>query len=437
MGMNASVTATTVRINKGNQAGALKSLQSGCISHPAVSGYIVDGQEFSQTPFLARAFELLHMECEVDGHDLVRIGFAGGKNDISDHIWPLIEKFVEPSSTVSTLFETGEVETVRLGVQGDDQYAESAHSDVSDDADEFLGEMAGRKITDAELDAIMDSEGGIEFVDYNRSTPLLVACENYRWAVQGLAQAEAEGEDDVEVLEEAADRLGIHVHNLEIILRRGPDMTARDKDGCDALGFAAQSRSVEFVDRLLSHGAQVSTSTFVNAVEGLSVAVFKRIAENNAHLADRDLLVHACAAASYEPEKMDMVRRLVEDFGCDVNSKAADPIWTMEGRVGRQGTPLMAAALTDDVAALAYLLSAGADVQALDGYHNTALHYCSGQTWVGGNGMQCWFARDENPRVIDILLAHGADALARNAAGRTPADLARSQREQDASGNED
>ena len=60
-----------------------------------------------------------------------------------------------------------------------------------------------------------------------------------------------------------------------------------------------------------------------------------------------------------------------------------------------------------------------------------------GQTWVGGNGMQCWFARDENPQVIDILLAHGADALARNAAGRTPADLARSQREQDASGDGD
>ena len=84
-----------------------------------------------------------------------------------------------------------------------------------------------------------------------------------------------------------------------------------------------------------------------------------------------------------------------------------------------------------------YLLSAGADVQALDGYHNTALHYCNGQMWVGGNGMQCWFARDENPQVIDILLSHGADAQARNAAGRTPADLARSQREQDASGNED
>lgn len=435
MGVNTSVTTTTVRINEGHQAAALKSLQSGCTAHPAVSGYIVDEHEFSQTPFLARAFELLHMECEMDGRDLVRIGFAGGKNDMSHHIWPLIEEFVEQGSAVSTLFETGEVETVRLGEQGDGPYAESTHGDVSEEADEFLGEMAGRKITDAELDAIMDSEGGIEFVDYNRSTPLLVACENYRWAVQGHADAMAE--DDAEVLEEAAERLGIHAHNLEIVLRRNPDMTARNKDGCDALGFAAQSRNVEFVDRLLSHGAQVSTSTFVNAVEGLSVAVFKKIAENNAHLADKDLLVHACAAASYEPEKMDMVRHLVEDFGCDVNSRAAEPIWVMEGRVGRQGTPLMAAALTDDVAALEYLLSAGADVQALDGYHNTALHYCSGQTWVGGNGMQCWFARDENPQVIDILLAHGADALARNAAGRTPADLARSQREQDASGNED
>ncbi len=123
MGVNASVTATTVRINEGNQAAALKSLQSGCTAHPAVSGYIVDEHEFSQTPFLARAFELLHMECEMDGRDLVRIGFAGGKNDMSHHIWPFIEKFVEQGSAVSTLFETGDVETVRLGEQGDDEYA--------------------------------------------------------------------------------------------------------------------------------------------------------------------------------------------------------------------------------------------------------------------------------------------------------------------------
>jgi len=424
MGVNTSVTATTVRINEANQAAALKRLQSGCSAHSVVSGYIVDEQEFMQTPFLARALELLHMECELDGRDLVHIGFAGGKNDMSHHIWPLIEEFVEQGSAVSTLFETGEVETVRLGEQGDDQYAESAHTDVSEAADEFLGEMAGRKITDTELDAIMDSEGGIEFVDYNRSTPLLVACENYRWAVQ--RHAEAMVEDDAEVLEEAADRLGIHAHNLEIVLRRDPDMTARDKNGCDALGFAAQSRNVEFVDRLLSHGAQVSTSTSVDAVEGLSVAVFKRIAGNNAHLANKDLLIHACAAASYEPEKMDMVRYLVEDFGCDVNSKAAEPIWTMEGRVGRHGTPLMAAALTDDVAAVESLLRAGANVHATDNYQNTALHYCSGQTWVGGNGIQSWFARDENPQVIAMLLEHGADPLARNAAGRTAADLARS-----------
>ncbi|MES2951784.1 MAG: ankyrin repeat domain-containing protein [Pseudomonadota bacterium] len=425
MGMNTSVTVTTVRINEGNQSAALKSLQSGCIAHPAVSGYIVDEQEFMQTPFLARALELLHLECEVDGRDLVRIGFAGGKNDMSHDIWPFIEEFVEQGSAVSTLFETGEVETVRFGEEGDGENAEGGHGDVSEEADDFLGEMARRKITDAELDAIMDREGGIDFVDYNRSTPLLVACENYRWSVQGHADAMAE--DDVEVLEEAAERLGIHAHNLEIVLRRDPDLTARDKNGCDALGFAAQSRNVEFVDKLLSHGAQVSASTFIDAVNGLSLAVFRKIAENHAQPVDSDLLVHACAAASYEPEKMDMIRHLVEDFGCDVNSRAAaGPIWVMEGRVGRQGTPLMAAALTDDVAAVEYLLSAGADVHALDCYHNTALHYCSGQTWVGGNGMQSWFARDENPQVIEMLLEHGADALARNAAGRTPADLAQS-----------
>lgn len=39
------------------------------------------------------------------------------------------------------------------------------------------------------------------------------------------------------------------------------------------------------------------------------------------------------------------------------------------------------------------------------------------------------------PQVIETLLEHGADTLARNAAGSTPADLARSRQEPDVSEN--
>ncbi len=227
----------------------------------------------------------------------------------------------------------------------------------------------------------------------------------------------------------------MHAFNLHAVLRRKPDMTARARDGSDALGFAAASGNTDFVDLLLSHGAQVNADTFGAAVNSLAIDVVRRLAGHHAHLAGPNLLLFACNSSSDKPHKLEMVQYLVEHLHCNVNARAGRSLWSLQGRVRRQGTPLMAAALTDDLAVVGYLLSAGAEVNAVDVYGNTALHYCSGQTWIAGDTDAMWFAGEENPQVIELLRQYGADDGARNIAGITPVDLFASSRKEDVSGD--
>ncbi|RYF24276.1 MAG: ankyrin repeat domain-containing protein, partial [Comamonadaceae bacterium] len=301
--------------------------------------------------------------------------------------------------------------------------------------------MKRERVSEGQLDALIQSEGTVDFRDSDGCTPLLTACESYRWALENLFYATQDDEDDDEEddegddeqsreeakaqeLAEAQEELAMHAFNLQAVLRRQPNMAARARDGSDALSFAAASGNAEFVDLLLSHGAQVNADTFGAAVNSLAIDAVRKLAEQHAHLAGPNLLLFACNSTSDKPYKLEMVQYLVEHLHADVNARAARSLWCLQGRVRRQGTPLMAAALTDDLPVAEYLLSAGADVHAVDVYGNTALHYCSGATWIAGDTDAVWFAGEDNPQVVALLRQHGADDAARNAAGRTPADLA-------------
>ncbi|MGE6340513.1 ankyrin repeat domain-containing protein, partial [Acidovorax sp. NPDC077664] len=307
--------------------------------------------------------------------------------------------------------------------------------------DRFMSQMKRERLNEEELDALIASEGTVDFRDSDGCTPLITACESYRWAIEnhfyatqeddseeddedGERSAEDRAQERAQDLAEAEEELAMHMFNLQAVLRRHPDVAARARDGSDAMGYAAASGSAEFIDLLLSHGAQVNAGTFAAAVEGLAIDVVRTLADRHAHLAAPNLVLVACTSSSDRPHKLEMVKYLVEHLHGDVNARTNLSMWSMQGRVRRQGTPLMAAALTDDLAVMGYLLSAGADVHAVDVYGNTALHYCSGQTWIAGDTDAMWFAGEENAQVVELLRQHGADDNARNAAGRTPADLA-------------
>lgn len=395
-----------------------------------IADYLQNPEEFASTRYLARAFELLGTKCDVDGGDLVLVPFASSESvDLSAYYWDFIETLAH-EETPGSLSEGSKLAMIEAGEDVDDE--QDARHHASEAADDFISEMGDRQITLAELDAVIASEGSVDFCDYNGDTPLLAASTSYRWAISARADAQMDGdtdgdEDDPEEEAYAEQEWERNVHNLHTVLQRRPDMGARNRDGSDALGLAAESGSVEFVDLLMAHGATVNAGALQGAVRSLSLDMVRKLAQHHAHLAGPDLLVRACSAHSILPGKLEMVRYLLEELGCDVNARATRTAYEGKGRVGRLGTALMAAALADDLAVIQYLLSAGADLHSVDAYGNTALHYCSGQTWVSDGG-PLWFALDDNPKVIDLLRSHGADDGARNVAGRTPADLLASRR---------
>lgn len=430
------VAPGTCRIRHAHQAAALERLQRGIPEHLEVSGYLQNPEEFASTGYLARAFELLGTECELDGSDLLFRALSNDERDLSHSFWHLIEEFVEQEGAGTT----------SLSAEGD---GEEGEEDEQDDEqryrfDSFTSRMKRERMSEDALDALIQSEGTVDFRDSDGCTPLLTACESYRWALENHFYAtqeddsdeededeESSEEDRAQEIAEAQEELAMHAFNLQAVLRRRPDMAARARDGSDALSFAAASGSADFVDLLLSHGAQVNADTFGGAVNSLAIDVVRKLAEHHAHLAGPNLLLFACNSSSDKPHKLEMVQYLVEHLHCNVNARAGRSLWSLQGRVRLQGTPLMAAALTDDLAVVGYLLSAGAEVNAVDVYGNTALHYCSGQTWIAGDTDAMWFAGEDNPQVMELLRQHGADDGARNIAGVTPADLFESSRPQE------
>lgn len=429
------VAPGTCRIRQAHQAAALERLQRGIPEHLKASGYLQNPEEFASTRYLARALELLGTECESDGSDLVFRALANDERDLSQSFLYLIDDWVEREGA---------------GVKLQSAHPEDGEDEEDEEQryrfDSFMSRIKRERLSEDELDALIKSEGTVDFRDSDGCTPLLTACESYRWALENLFYAaqeddseeeeddeESSEEDRARELAEAHDELAMHAFNLHAVLRRRPNMAVRAKDGSDALSFAAASGNADFVDLLLSHGAQVNADTFGAAVNSLAIGAVRKLAEHHADLAGPNLLLFACNSSSDKPHKLEMVQYLVEHLHCNVNARAGRPLWSLQGRVRRQGTPLMAAALTDDLAVVGYLLSAGAEVNAVDVYGNTALHYCSGQTWIAGDADAMWFAGEENLQVIKMLRQHGADDCVQNIAGMTPADLFASSRSHDMS----
>jgi ankyrin repeat protein len=188
---------------------------------------------------------------------------------------------------------------------------------------------------------------------------------------------------------------------VERLLGKGANPHARDRvvTSLDALELAARRGSVPMVKSLLARGADCRSS------EALLIAAI------NGHLEVARVLLAAGAPADATDGEQKALSRVMEDChmpmvellleaGADVNG-AADP--------GLGYPPLVYAAEEGQIACVRRMLEAGADLEHRDRLGFTAL----AQAVV-----------KDRREIVKLLLARGADPLAPNRAGHTPAFIA-------------
>ncbi|MFB9269576.1 ankyrin repeat domain-containing protein [Bradyrhizobium erythrophlei] len=218
---------------------------------------------------------------------------------------------------------------------------------------------------------------------------------------------------------DARDRLGArplsqaarsgHLEMVDLLLSRGAPVDARNLDGATALYFAADRGHVAIVQRLLDRGADVNL-TGRSGASPVAAASY----------AGRDMVVRMLLARGADGRKADdtgkppvvyaaasgqlgIVRQLLAQH-IDVNARYANELTLLMWASG----PDEAVPETQALEVVAYLLDAGAKIDAADARGRTALMIA---------------AEGNHPAIVKALLAHGADPSLKDKAGKRAADL--------------
>ena len=189
----------------------------------------------------------------------------------------------------------------------------------------------------------------------------------------------------------------------KFLLRHGADVgaAAPARENQTALLFAAQHEQPKMLNLLIRHGANVNAANSLGAT-ALMVAAAK------ANVWDALALLRAGANVNAHTVNDASVLEMGAASGCGKIVEILLAHGAKANIADSSGfTPLMAAAGTNGPTAVLALIQAGADVNA---------------TAVGEAGSDAldYAVEADNPKIVEMLLQHGANANATNLQGTTP-----------------